>query len=405
MKAITKILLLLIITSFLSGVANADEVTITTEFTPSATNPSNNKFTNTTAISGFCGRYPNSSYCSTGAVTIGTRINATNRSLNVLSNDMRDQVYQRVNARWRSVQLYDLKTRKSITVSFRISGMFLRFKSNRAWELNDFNNAGRAPVGTCNGTTNLYNSITYEYGWTYEENGGECHKPVKNLQMNDVIMDSVSIGYELTSPSPMTLPNGEYVGSITYDVGNNSEIDLGNATYNHNELKINIRTTIKHDFKVEHTSSQKVMLEPQDGWDSILGSSNAEIPLLGNSSFALTASAPFSLYLECEHSQLGSCALQKEGSDEKVPVIVSVSMPQMRNMFTGEAVKDMTLPMKQNHLPNFNLEPIQFNDAAASTIQFRINGPSSRKMISQPGTNWKGAVTLIFDADLPFVSH
>ncbi|WP_318584134.1 hypothetical protein, partial [Enterobacter kobei] len=47
----------------------------------------------------------------------------------------------------------------------------------------------------------------------------------------------------------------------------------------------------------------------------------------------------------------------------------------------------------------------QFNNAASSTVQFKINGPDSRKMITQPGTTWKGAVTLVFDADLPFASQ
>ena len=80
-------------------------------------------------------------------------------------------------------------------------------------------------------------------------------------------------------------------------------------------------------------------------------------------------------------------------------------MPQMRNIITGESVTDMVLPMRQNHMPSFNLEPTQFNNAASSTVQFKINGPDSRKMITQPGTTWKGAVTLVFDADLPFASQ
>ncbi|EHN8793094.1 hypothetical protein I4B01_002720 [Enterobacter kobei] len=405
MNPVIKIFILLLLTLATNRFVYADEVIITTEFTPSAVNPGNNEFVNTTPISGFCQTNANTAYCRAGNVTIATNLSARNRVLNFNSTSLRDQLYQRIDNGWRIVTLYDRGSRKQITATFRITAVFTRFVTRTGWDKDKFSVGGLSPVGGCERATSLSSSTVYDFGWIHPGPGLECYKKVPDVNVNDITISPISIGYELRSLSPMSLPNGNYEGSISYFVGNNNAIDLGNATYSDDELKITIRTTIKHDFKVEHTSSQKVMLEPQGGWDTVIGSGSNEVPLRAQSTFALTASAPFSLYLECEHNQLGNCALQKEGSDETVPVIISVTMPQMRNIITGESVTDMVLPMRQNHMPSFNLEPTQFNNAASSTVQFKINGPDSRKMITQPGTTWKGAVTLVFDADLPFASQ
>lgn len=380
--------------------AYAEELFITTEFTPSAGNQSHDQFTNTTPITGFCSTYPQ--HCKNGAFSVRTSITAQNRVLNYQSPDIRDQTYQRVDGTWRTIILYDRITRKETTALFRINLLSLRFtRSANSWDNYSFNTAGPSPIGNCIGTAGMVNSSTYEYAWIHPDGHNICHKPLYNINYNNVNIDRVSIGYELISPNPMTTPNGDYIGSISYNVGNNGQIDLGNAVYSDDELKITIKATVKHDFKVEPKGKLNIPLEPDGGWDSVKGGVT-ETRLSGRSSFALTASTPFGMYAECQYSNMGSCALMMEGSNETVPLNVLVTMPGMRSRMTGEMVNDMHVPMKTDHIPQFIIDPVQFGNAVESPIEFSINAPASRRMLAQPGSKWKGTVTLVFDSELPF---
>ncbi|EAO9317208.1 hypothetical protein XQ55_26560, partial [Salmonella enterica] len=124
MNPVIKIFILLLLTLATNRFVYADEVIITTEFTPSAVNPGNNEFVNTTPISGFCQTNANTAYCRAGNVTIATNLSARNRVLNFNSTSLRDQLYQRIDNGWRIVTLYDRGSRKQITATFRITAVF-----------------------------------------------------------------------------------------------------------------------------------------------------------------------------------------------------------------------------------------------------------------------------------------
>lgn len=380
----------------------AEELEITTEFIPSASNPSNNEFTNKTPLSGYCSV---AGKCPAGTFSINTGLVVQNRVLRANSPDMRHHTYQKVDGIWRSITLRDPITRNNITVIFRISVVSMRFfKPTNSWSSGDFNSAGGQPEGNCGGTKADVSQNVYEFAWLHPNNANICSKQVSNIDLSDVRMDRISIGYEMQSPSnPMALPNGEYIGSYTYNVGNHGQIDLGEADYTDNELKITIKATIKHDFKVEPKGKLNVSLEPDGGWESVKGGVT-ETRLSGSSSFALTASTAFGMYAECQHHHRGSCGLMMEGSNETVPLIISVTMPGMRSRLTGEMVNDMYVPMKTDHIPQFIIDPVQYSNAVESPIEFSINAPESHRMLTKPGSKWKGTVTLVFDSELQFTA-
>ncbi|MRS19266.1 hypothetical protein GJV08_08830 [Enterobacteriaceae bacterium RIT692] len=385
-----------------ASTAFAEELIITTEFKPSASNPGHNEFTNTTPVSGFCAT---AGRCPAGAFSITTGMQVQNRALKAASSDMRNHTYQNVDATWRTVILRDKGTGREISLSFRISLVSLRyFKSSPSWTNGDFDGAGRTPEGGCIGTTAIVSTNLYEYAWLHPEGMNICSKPLLNIDLSDVRMDKISIGYEMRSPTnPMSLPNGQYSGSVTYNVSNNGQIDLGQADYADNELKIIIRANIEHDFRVAPSGPQQVSLEPAGGWDSVRGGVT-ETRLSGRSSFALTASTAFGMYAECQHHHRGSCGLMMEGSNETVPLIISVTMPGMRSRLTGEMVNDMYVPMKTDHIPQFIIDPVQYSNAVESPIEFSINAPESHRMLTKPGSKWKGTVTLVFDSELQFTA-
>lgn len=389
--------LLILIASMSSALA--EELAITTEFKPSASNPAHNEFTNTTPVSGFCANWT----CPTGTFSLRTDITATNRIINTNSSDLRHHTYQHLDANWRTATLYDKTTRRSISVQFRISLLGMRFiRSTASWQGSDFNNAGRSPNGNCTGVSSALSNSQFEYAWNHPEGINTCDKNISNIDLNDVRMDRISIGYEMkVIESPMTIANGEYVGSITYNIGNNKEIDLGQADYTDNELKINITASVQHEFRVASSGPTRIELEPTGGWDIVRGGAT-EARLEGRSSFSLTASAPFGIYTECEHSRLGSCALKMDGAANTVPLNVAVTMPNMRVRGTNEIVNNMSVPMRGSSMQQVIVEPITFSNAAESPIAFSVSAPDSRTMLANPGSTWKGTVTLVFDSELPF---
>uniref|UniRef100_UPI00289CC764 hypothetical protein n=1 Tax=Pantoea sp. CTOTU49201 TaxID=2953855 RepID=UPI00289CC764 len=281
----TLVFLLMIIASMSSALA--EELAITTEFKPSATNPAHNEFTNTTPVSGYCANWT----CPAGTFSVRTYITADYRIINTNSSDPRHHTYQHLDANWRTATLYDKTTRRSISVRFRISLLGMRLmKDVASWDKDDFNNAGNSPNGNCTGVGNARGNSQFIYAWNHPEGINTCEKNISNIVLNDVKIDQISIGYEMkVIESPMTIANGEYVGSITYNIGNNKEIDLGQADYTDNELKINITASVQHEFRVASSGPTRIELEPTGGWDIVRGGAT-EARLEGRSSYSLTAS-------------------------------------------------------------------------------------------------------------------
>lgn len=401
MKIMKTLLSALCLFSVLSTFAGAEDLDITASFRPSATNPNYDSFTNETPQSGYCANYP----CLPGAFSILTGLVVNNRVINSNdTSDMRLHTYQKLRSEWREVSLFHRGSGRFITFDFRLNLVGQRFyRPTSSWATTDFNNAGGSPQGGCTGKNGMVSTNVYLFAWVHPETSSSvCTKHISNIDRSDVTLNQISVGYELRSKNPMTMPNGIFAGSIEYSIGRGADIDLGEGDYSDSVLRINITATIEHELKVTPLGSTRINLQPQGGWDDWNQSGAASVKLNGRGHFTTVASSPLSISVECTHSILNACALQMDGSTEKAPVLVNLTMPGMRIRETGAPVTDVFIPLYRGGVVGMLIEPERpVNDI--SSVDFTIGEAGSALMVKHPGSTWRGSATLIFDSELPFI--
>lgn len=397
---------IMLFTTLLLSAAQAQDLFITTEFKPSAANPTNNKFTNTTPLGGICLTMPH--VCPGDTFSVATNLIVKNRYLTdqSYSSPRSQDVYLNADARWRDVTLTDTQSGRSFIARFRLTLISQKFvaTSGITHDNNYFNNAATSPEGGCGGTDASETSQSYEFAWKLPESLNICNKPVVNLNSIYYNIEDISIGYEIQTNSPMTLGNGDYEGTVVYVIGENQDLDFGRAMgYTDNELKIHINAHIEHEFKIEMTGSNKINMEPDGGWAAWSSSGDHDVELKGKKEFSTTASAPFSVYLDCQYVVFGNaCAMQMDGTQDKVPVDIKLTIPNTQNALSGDWVTGMNVPVKDNNIPDFVMQPQAYLNGALSRVDFLITLSSVRTMAQHLGSTWRGSATLVFDADLPF---
>lgn len=385
---------------FFSTSVRAETLNVTAEFRPSAANPRVDKFENTTPVAGFCLDYQR--FCGEGVFSIATNLNVNNRSLIAGSNNNNERVFQKLDANWKTISLTDDETGQSITVQFRLMLIGQRFsRSGGGFVTADFNSAGGYPQGGCGGTigAGIANSY-FRFAWNHSSLPASCYRNVVNMNYTDFKISDISVGYEMKSSSPMNMPNGTFKGSVSYSVGNGQQIDLGAGDYSDNILEIKIEAQIEHELKFEMVGSEKVPMIPPGGWQDWTSGGATQFRLEGTGSFRTTASAPFSVYLECQHKVLNSCAMQREGDDTLVQVDTTITIPFVIERVSGEDITNWPIYVRSIHTPDYVFEPRSYINAFLSTVKFSVNQVESLRMGNYPGSTWRGSATLIFDAEI-----
>ncbi len=202
------------------------------------------------------------------------------------------------------------------------------------------------------------------------------------------------LGFKIKPPSPLNMPNGIYKGLITLSVSESGDISLGNGTYSDNQLNVDLTLTVRHQLKVEFSKGEgegrnKISLLPHGGWINWIHSGKREPNLLQQDlPFRIWFSAPFTVALRCQYqwSASGECAL-KDSKGRTVPL----------KTYYVNRLNETTLltTNKSKFVPPVQGSPV-IN--AARAIRFQIVGGTVSEMMKYPGSNFKGDVTLIFDA-------
>ncbi|WP_413676621.1 hypothetical protein [Pantoea dispersa] len=379
-------------------------MTITTEFKPDAASPNITDFVNITPESGWCTNPNFTSRCrADNYFSLLTNITATQRVLDHASNDNRQHTYQRVNGEWRTIKLVDRATRREIEVQFRLFLVAYRFNSSSSnLPIPNFNAAGIDPLGGCEGGGAVGHSSQlprYAFAWIHPAQVSTCYKKVLNMQHYDLNVDDVSIAYAIKSVSPMTLPNGNFTGSVTYSVGQGKDIDLGDAVYDDDKLTFNIQSIIQHQLEVKHLGSNKLELKPKKGWDEWSTSGDTQARLEAEANMTIVASSAVSVSAQCDNQILNYCALKKDDEDVYVGVNMALTVPGMYDRETGEAINDKFMPMYAVNTPGMIMVPHNPINTV-STIKFWVDEISSMRMLQYPGSTWRTTVTLLFDADI-----
>lgn len=226
--------------------------------------------------------------------------------------------------------------------------------------------------------------------------GGVAGKSCYTALSTDVgvTVKALFFGFKIKPPSPLDMPNGVYNGSITLSVSSDGDISLGNGTYNDTKLIIDLTLTVRHQLKVDFPRGysdehSQVTLLPPGGWINWIHNGKRELSILQQDlPFRIWFSAPFTVALRCQHQWGTECGL-KDSKGRTVPL----------KTYYVNSVNEMTLLTTSQY--KFVL-PVQGKPIinAARAIRFQVVGGTVTEMMKYPGSNFKGDVTLIFDASI-----
>ncbi|RQO78315.1 hypothetical protein DBR44_00785 [Aquitalea sp. FJL05] len=392
----------------LAASASGVELNISARFRPSVLSPQTVQFENTTPLAGFCRHWPNS--CTGKTFSIGLPVNWSYPSLKSGQTDPRKGVYIKVPNTFRTVQVVNTQTGQSSQLRFRVSGMASTYNltqtaseivgggtaldaHNKLWVGSYWN----YPSGNCTMLTNTWLSDKWASAlWGYPESAGGCYKQAAyTIASPGVSMTDTGLMYELQTPSPLELGNGEYKGSLEYRIGPGQDFDFGDtATADASLVKINFVLSVAHELKVNYPDNAlQVLLEPAGGWSVWLQQGRAPGPLQRNIPFTVASSGNFSVRLECQYTVGSHCGIAN-GKQLVVPVATALSMEGLREKISGQ---------KAARTPLSNAVAVVFGSQAASAarrsqLHFTVAAPDVTAMAKQSGERFVGTVTLVFDA-------
>lgn len=201
----------------ISFCATAAEMNITASFTPSATNPENSAFTNTTPISGYCATWP--AYCAAGVWGIKLPLELRLKRPIVANDVPRNNPYFGLSNKSRTIPVVNETTGETSQVTFRLSG----FSASYSLAGNDYSWIGgsyssiNAP---CQNSGPLVgNSQHTSFVWKVSSADGACYKVSTIDRTEPSRFYEMSIAYELETPDPLKMSSGVYKGTAPLTVG------------------------------------------------------------------------------------------------------------------------------------------------------------------------------------------
>ncbi|HEY9133687.1 MAG TPA: hypothetical protein VIM98_18190 [Dyella sp.] len=210
----------------------------------------------------------------------------------------------------------------------------------------------------------------------------------------------LGLGLRITSPSPLGLQNGIYTGTLTYSLGGaGKDIDFGDdVIVSDDSLTFRFEFTVAHELKVTRADhADRIVLQPDRGWPSWFDHGGSASPLRGEMTLLLSSSAPFSLSLQCQYMVDTQCALRSDRDGTDVPLSTSVTFPGIQAMDTKAPAIRYPLTHHRRY-PFENVEGYVAN--RPSRVHFEVSSNATPIMAKQPGSLWRGDVTLVFDSQL-----
>jgi len=389
------LLIALLLTLFAAPVhAQVREVTVTGQFRPSALNPGNTAFENTTPRGAFCNWRP--TQCDRqGAYIFDVGAGEYwRKSGPQTGTDQRDTTYVRFPP-VRRITLHELTTGRSFEaeISFVAISLDLRFGRGRDPWYHGISGGctairGAGGLGWSNG------------GWsvTNPSNPQACYSSYARDERT-YIYRSVGIGIHVALPNAISLQDGRYTAQETWTTGGaDADIDLGDNITGTTAIQMNFVFDVAHDFKVEFPAeSPRVQLAPEGGWSRWIDHGLPPARLRQALPFQLTTSMDFSMKLRCEHAAGTRCGIRNHADDVVVPVDVDVTLPGMTNLRDGRPAQYTALSPDDGQAPRFT--PDGYLMQRRSTLRFTAEGDAVTEMLRTPGSHWSGDITLVFDAN------
>lgn len=421
MKNLSQHLLMGMVLLAISVSGMAATMNITASFSPSLSNPENNRFINTTPQSGYCASWP--SQCTGGKVSISMGgISATLASAGIKANDKpRKSMYFKMPGAKRGVTVTNTTSGQTVTVGFRVNAFSATYHTATSWNLAKFQNAWNgssfiyAPAPCSYSGLAYLSSRWYEFMWNWPASDSACYKTAKqDLIGEPTLINEISIGYELTTPNPLRMASGVYTGSLPLSVGPGGDIDFGdNYRASDTELTLNFTLSVNHELKVTPTADeQSVSLQPcglgrtctedegDANWERWM-ITRITPQLTGRSHFDLSSSGAFTVYLECEQQSGSDCAVKSDNTpSQTVPVQTLLTLPDnVVDSLTGATVSKRRLEVGKVLTKNIFTTKV-FGQNKAGSIDFLVLQKDVDTMLKTRPDTYRGAVTVIFDPNL-----
>ncbi|SIR68176.1 MULTISPECIES: hypothetical protein [unclassified Pseudomonas] len=398
----------------LTGVPTANALTreISAVFRPDPAKPQENKFRNTTPTTGYCASFPNQ--CKT---MFSIRLPITfSSTLPIEANhgDARQGAMFKVPAGWRSLQVTHASTGETEVVEIRLSGIGSEYRlpvnaadlvgggvdALKAHNLLWGSSWVSAPSPCRFGGNAPYNVNWYGFFWTTPVEG-VCAKRARYL-IPSMTYRYLDFAYELRTPNPLTMSTGQYTGSLTYSVGPGQDFDMGDVMIpNDSIIAFNFKLDVEHTLKVEvPPGGNKVVLEPQGGWQAWLSQGQKPTRLFRDQTFHISASSRFKMGLQCQFagSSDNTCLLWAPNSGQMVPVNISVTLPNGLTDAGGQPVNRRRLYLDGSGTELF--QPGHYIERRPGTMHFEVARNQVEEMLAGDAKSYIGNVTVIWDSEV-----
>ncbi|TVT85287.1 hypothetical protein [Pseudomonas sp. H3(2019)] len=375
-------------------------------FQPDPSQPNRNVFLNKTPNSGYCANFPGQ--C--------TENNIFSIELPVRFSSSRaivpgEGIPLKVPANWRQLTVTNRETQETETVDVRITGIGSNFVlSDSAANLTGAPNAreGHDKLWTNNGWVyaaepcrysgvGAYGTHSYRFFWKSPVEA-PCVK-VAAFRIPSISFETLDFAYELRTPNPLGMSSGLYTGAISYTMGPGADFDLGPLLHpDDSSLVLDFVLDVQHTLKVEiPPGGNKVLLEPQGGWQRWLEQGRKPVRLHRDQLFNISASSRFAMKLDCEVDLETGCGIRDRESDYGGMVNVSVSLPHGLTDRSGQPVRRM--PLSRSVTPAF--QPGIYVDRKPGTLHFEMGERETSWLINNTQNRpYEGNITVIWDSQV-----
>jgi hypothetical protein len=381
----------------------AATVDITAQYRPSE---NNDRFSNTTPVSGFCAEFD----CMDDVFSIALPITYTRTVTSGLPP---------LPERW-SLKTPDEQTVRvtsdsgySTDVKFRVD-LVAQTLSGRPGNVPMENNpASHNAVGGGCTIEKLYgygDGVNLGFAWSINNpvSPTMCYParfrhPYPEQRSVALYAFGFSIGYTLDMPPPHTVPMGIYRGSVTLSVGEAGDFALGsNVTgLSTSSVTFNFTLDVHHQLQVQFpANSDKVVLEPAKSWQQWLSTGVEPEQLSARLPFRLTTSGPFSVRMQCgeDDPDVNYCVLRNQRTQERSAFMVELRPPKGAQYADTPGAQAPPRQLRQGQSEALLTRELLSN--GLGTFVFTTNRAQTAQLIKGAGDEWAGLVTLVFDATL-----
>ncbi|MGB3122357.1 MAG: hypothetical protein WBB95_00940 [Pseudomonas sp.] len=378
---------------------------ISAEFRPDPSNPMINKFKNTTPESGICPWHIPDICKQLGIFSIRTTDIQFNAITPIQANhtDPRKGAMFQLPTQRRPIQVMNVVTGKTETVLIRIAGIGGKYVLPAPLDHSVWANSAYSwlyPQPPCQRTSYaIGDTRSLLWSWIAPLNIGACDvQAVKDIPT--LFYETFEYSYELTTPNPLLMDVGQYVGSITYTIGPGADFDFGDIMQpTDNALTFNFTLDVDHHLRAEvPPGGNRIQLEPQGGWQAWLQAGRKPARLFRDQTVNLWTSSYFKMTLECGEPLGNTCSL-RNSAGHQVPLDVAVSLPTHLTDDAGQPVN--RLPLRLDGSGTERFQPLAYINRKPTTLHFEVKADAVAQMLEQgAGSTYSGIVTVTWDSQI-----